>query len=231
MRRASHRRSHVRFEGNAHVITTQRPRAGIRWPAIRPRSRPGFRRLGPNRPALCAPRAGEARSALIRQVTLAGPKGLSSPVPAGTRRIRSRRTLDKAGRGHVQIRRHRRVSQVPDPSRASQRPTRSSSSSSGRAWAGLLDSLEPARLLTRIGDNEGSRRRANGRALAGGRCPPSALRHDRQSFQDGGRRLARRLMQLVQQHHGDHVQAGHEVCQAVDVGRDELVRGPRFQLG
>ena len=43
------------------------------------------------------------------------------------------------------------------------------------------------------------------------------LRQDRQPLQDGGRRLSRRLMQLVQQQYGDHVQAGHEVTQAVRV--------------
>jgi hypothetical protein len=38
-------------------------------------------------------------------------------------------------------------------------------------------------------------------------------------------------MQLVQQQHGDHVQAGHEVTQAVRIDRNERLRRPRFQLG
>ena len=58
------------------------------------------------------PATGKARYALIRQVTLAGPKSRHPRVYRHTRRERSRRTLDKAGRGRVQIRRRRRVSQV-----------------------------------------------------------------------------------------------------------------------
>jgi len=45
-------------------------------------------------------------------------------------------------------------------------------------------------------------------ALAGGGCPSPVLRQDRQPLQGGFRRFSRRLMQLVQQQLGDHVQAG-----------------------
>src|SRR5580704_14254491 len=97
------------------------------------------------------PATGEARSALIRQVTLAGPKRPSSPAPSGT----------------------------PDANAAAERSMRPvayrfavsvklTSSFAGAAapgsvivvaivWTGLIGSPQLACLLTRIGDSECSR--------------------------------------------------------------------------
>ena len=63
------------------------------------------------------------------------------------------------------------------------------------------------------------------------RVSPAGARQDRQPLQDSSRRLSRRLMQLVQQQHGDHIQAGHEVYQAVRVDRSERVSRPASSSG
>src|ERR1700689_5320553 len=105
------------------------------------------------------PAIGEARSALIRQVTLAGPKKPSSLVPSRTPDVnaaaeRSIRPVAVAYRSAMSVKLTSSFAGIaaPDPS---------SSPPSGRAWPGLIGSPEPAHLLTRIGDDDCSRLVAN----------------------------------------------------------------------
>jgi hypothetical protein len=67
--------------------------------------------------------------------------------------------------------------------------------------------------------------------LSSRRFPSLVLRQHGQSLQHRCRGLFRRLMQLVEQQLADHMQASHQVRQAVRVLRSERDCRPRFQFG